>query len=290
MRDSIHLGTHAMATYFNRNPEPLSQPRRQLTPPLQDESIKSWSPFQRLRNYQRKTITADQSSSLLFSLLPPEIRHHIWFLLIGGKVFSLVHLDSKALRLDSDNASGISLLLTCRTIYAEAIPILYARNSFSVNHVNTLLCMTSLILPQRLADIRSLDFAKPLVPDGEEYQRDLFSLTYWNGACAAMTEAFTGMRELSIHLPWLMPGPYFQREWEPTLENLKYIAAGRPLDRFEVYVPWREEQCEQVTTTFHLPFQLVSEVGDGIAAHPHWSKVVSGEYEAASSVHALQAT
>lgn len=50
----------------------------------------------------------------------------------------------------------ISLLLTCRRVYCEAIEILYGTNIFDVNHPQTLPFLAQTLRPRRLESIRYL--------------------------------------------------------------------------------------------------------------------------------------
>ncbi|KAL3458737.1 hypothetical protein BJX64DRAFT_291888 [Aspergillus heterothallicus] len=50
----------------------------------------------------------------------------------------------------------LAVVLTCRRIYSEAIPILYARNAFKFSNLAAITSFTSTVLPHRLNCIRSL--------------------------------------------------------------------------------------------------------------------------------------
>ncbi|KAK0659390.1 hypothetical protein DIS24_g4174 [Lasiodiplodia hormozganensis] len=62
----------------------------------------------------------------------------------------------------------LPLLLTCRRIYADAIPTLYSHPTFSTNHIYTLTDFLLSLPPPRLASLRSLHLVWP-VPLNERH-------------------------------------------------------------------------------------------------------------------------
>ncbi|KAL8992620.1 MAG: hypothetical protein Q9188_007546 [Gyalolechia gomerana] len=64
---------------------------------------------------------------------------------------------NKASLLASTANGNVALLQTCRQIYAEAVNIMYARNTFDFDHQDLFLFFSRSVLPQRLAQIRSLE-------------------------------------------------------------------------------------------------------------------------------------
>ncbi|KAF9640745.1 hypothetical protein BFW01_g12551 [Lasiodiplodia theobromae] len=62
----------------------------------------------------------------------------------------------------------LPLLLTCRRIYADAIPTLYSHPTFSTNHIYTLTDFLLALPPPRLASLRSLHLVWP-VPLNERH-------------------------------------------------------------------------------------------------------------------------
>lgn len=53
--------------------------------------------------------------------------------------------------------NAISLLLSCRKIYSEAIDVLYSRPAFAFSDQNVFLCFAGNLLPQRLSSIKRLE-------------------------------------------------------------------------------------------------------------------------------------
>lgn len=145
---------------------------------------------------QTSLILHPQPSCPLFTTLPPEIRQRIYDYVLGGGIIHLTHISKsmKCTYLDSTerqindeepptgkfplqmpanldwedernripkggqfSSLSISLLQTCHAIYAEATPILYKSNNFSMASPLVLRYLKDYTLrPQRLAEIRHL--------------------------------------------------------------------------------------------------------------------------------------
>ncbi|KAF7871776.1 hypothetical protein EAF04_003883 [Stromatinia cepivora] len=141
----------------------------------------------------RKHTTYSQDQCLLLTKLPVELRKSIWELCLGGRRlhFTIAHYRGEKqsrlvhivchekpnhqgcfshwlpleLPFNDDgnmiaahpwqNSKFLSLVLTCRRIYSEAIDCLYANNTFDLS-VYCIRILPSLLLPQRLNAIRSL--------------------------------------------------------------------------------------------------------------------------------------
>jgi hypothetical protein len=73
--------------------------------------------------------------------LPPELRHRIWELVLGGQTLLWLRADDKdnihgverMVPRASDRALGLDLLRTCRQIYSETALLPYKLNTFSFN-------------------------------------------------------------------------------------------------------------------------------------------------------------
>ena len=59
--------------------------------------------------------------------------------------------------MERDKRGLLPLLMACRRIYVEAIPILYECTTFSMPHVESVMSLADTILPQRLNAIRSME-------------------------------------------------------------------------------------------------------------------------------------
>ncbi|KAL8933674.1 MAG: hypothetical protein Q9216_006259 [Gyalolechia sp. 2 TL-2023] len=150
------------------------------------ENAPSPLPNSRPRSLSLYRFGEPKSPCYLLSRLPFEIREEIYRYVIAGH---LVHVARKGKKLahvrcysswpsdllrrcrpaaartchDYDpllasTANGnVALLRTCRQIYAEAVNVMYARNTFDFDHQDLFLFFSRSILPQRLAQIRSLE-------------------------------------------------------------------------------------------------------------------------------------
>ncbi len=58
---------------------------------------------------------------------------------------------------EEDNGGLLHLVMACRRIYAEAIPVLYEDTTFSMLHLESVISLADTILPQRLNMIRSVE-------------------------------------------------------------------------------------------------------------------------------------
>lgn len=83
-----------------------------------------------------------------------------------------------------------------------------------------------------------------------------------------MLAGFAGLRELTVHLtsPDLLP---VARYFEETFEPLKRI---RALNRFDVFLPWTEQDCAEVATGSEYPFTLLPYAAEPELVHPHGKK------------------
>lgn len=211
-------------------PRPLPEHRpRPLSCPPPAKSSQLWNPFKK----PQQTFDSDQS---LFSRLPPEIRRLIWFKVLGGRLLHIARVSKKLLAVDCVDAFGpeiytrdhscwgvtprhitnptpgyhfssgprhkqqsmLPLLQICRMIYVEAIPILYGDNTLDINHLDTVLYLRQSVLPQRLNQIRVLNFtwcfrwntASTPVP---------WDFATWHETCDILAR-FLGLQELTMHL------------------------------------------------------------------------------------------
>lgn len=251
----------------------------------------------RKTSFSGRQRTADQSQSRLFSTLPAEIRRAIWRHAVGGQLLHIARVPNRLVALEcaqpkdltkdletlrhdcwcmkrigalrgtitrvyrSKNsaqptrpANLLPLLQTCRLVYTEAVSMLYQDNIFDVDHVDTLLYMKRCILPQRLHQITRLnyswDFSQPVYPDSPRYKT-------WCEACNVLS-TLSRLQELTIHLTGtfdITSKDYEGKSWVPLLDGLKQVKATR---RYDVYIPWSEEECSRAATENDFPFTLVS--------------------------------
>jgi hypothetical protein len=241
--------------------------------------------------------TADQSQSRLLSTLPAEIRRVIWRHAVGEKLLHMARVPNRLVALECAQpkdltkdletlrhdcwcmtrigalrgtitrvyraknsaqptrpANLLPLLQTCRLVYAEAVSMLYQDNIFDIDHVDTLLYMKRCILPQRLHQITRLnyswDFSQPVYPDSPRYK-------IWCEACNVLL-SLSRLQELTIHLTGTfdVTSEYYEsKSWVPLLDGLKQVKATR---RYDVYIPWSEEECSRAAAENDFPFTLVS--------------------------------
>lgn len=143
--------------------------------------------------------------------------------------------------------SLLPLLQTCRRIYVETIPILYEENIFDINHLDTVLYLRQSVLPQRLNQIRVLNFTwcfrwNPATTPAP------WDFATWRETCNIFA-GFSRLQELTMHLD----GLYLE---ESELETLRSI---KPANKFDVRLPWSEDKCGQKEKEKGYPFRLISE-------------------------------
>jgi hypothetical protein len=241
----------------------------------------------------------DQSQSALFARLPGEIRHLIWIKVLGRHLLHVARAPKRLLAIDcaakvnvgpdlletrfhgcwgvtrhlgttpgfylyprnhhpSKPANLLPLLQTCRRIYTETISILYEDNIFDINHLDTLVYLQQSVLPQRLNQIRVLnltwDFKWPTAISPAPYD-----LATWREACNTLA-SFASLQELMVYLTGendLTPGTYWKDRWGPVLEALTRTKAAK---KFNVFLPWSEDECAEAAKEGGYPFKLVSKV------------------------------
>ncbi|MCJ1470033.1 hypothetical protein MMC07_008678 [Pseudocyphellaria aurata] len=166
---------------------PLPSRRNSLSiePPSPPSPQPSWAPKTTIKT-KTKIPPNPQLDCALLSRLPLELRLEIYGYVFGGPVVHLIQIPRRIAhtrcRLPTTCASrkcrpatriplhpqlrtiataNVALLKTCRRVYTEAAHVLYAANTFDVNHLNTFLSFCHTILPSRLAAITSLHLNWP---------------------------------------------------------------------------------------------------------------------------------
>lgn len=73
-----------------------------------------------------------------------------------------------------------------------------------------------------------------------------------------MLLSLSRLQELTIHLTGTfdVTSEYYEsKSWVPMLDGLKQVKATR---RYDVYIPWSEEECSRAAAENDFPFILVS--------------------------------
>ncbi|OCK80181.1 hypothetical protein K432DRAFT_353504 [Lepidopterella palustris CBS 459.81] len=242
------------AAYFQRQPR-----ERSLTLPLPPSSP----------SFQVKQRTCNQSQSALLSKMSTELRLLIWEFAIADEVVHIVQQRKRLCNtvctespdsvdgfhrclgyvsgygdiwLQQPGAKLLSLLKTCRLVYSEAIDILYSRNTFRLEHLDTLSHFSTITLPSRFNSIRSLHlywyFYNDIFADAwfTYPPRDLAT---WQKTCDILAR-MEGLRVLTITLG--------ARRWEEAsrVKLLQSMMKIRATKRFEVTVPWAWPGLDEV--------------------------------------------
>lgn len=126
--------------------------------------------------------------------------------------------------------------------YSEAIDILYSRNIFRLEHLDTLAHFSTITLPSRFNSIRSLHlywyFYKDIFTDAylTYPPRDLET---WQKTCDILA-SMEGLRDLTITLA--------ARRWDQAsrVKLLHSMMRIKPKGSFEVTVPWAWPGLEEV--------------------------------------------
>ncbi|KAL8831152.1 MAG: hypothetical protein Q9191_001026 [Dirinaria sp. TL-2023a] len=261
-------------------PKPLpSKRKRALTLPLARSNP----------NSKTGQWTSDQAHCAFLRVLPYDVRRVIYEFVLAGRTFHVIRLRKRLRHVEctrhgrrsSDNSScwGIStvdgrsvkaletegfggglldLLRTCRQIYTEGIEILYSRNTFDVNRPESLISLSTILLPQRLDSIaylqltwsffctRGSDSESPILRGD-----DLLWKACWR--------IIAGMKELKNIRLWLAMSP--ANEMSPQCEQnlLLPLAQIGPKRLFEVRVSWNlkgdPDETEAATMHYRLARQ-----------------------------------
>ncbi|KAI9845111.1 MAG: hypothetical protein M1838_001900 [Thelocarpon superellum] len=211
-------------------PVTVKRRKRALTPPR-------WTAPS--RKAQR---TYWQSECVLFAKLPPEVRRLIWLACLGGMTLRLNMWDR---RISCDGPPSddphrirpLSLLLTCRRVYAEAIDLLYASNQFELGNPDCLERLPRLLLPQRMHAIRRLRFtwhlSEPPFCGGSRYKDTVWTIIW------QVLASMKGLRELQVELQiacvWRM---HWLTQERKLLEPVKAVTTP---DVFELTLPFTIE-------------------------------------------------
>ncbi|QSZ35482.1 hypothetical protein DSL72_008352 [Monilinia vaccinii-corymbosi] len=146
--------------------------------------------------------------------------------------------------------SCLDVLLTCRQLYLQGIPIIYSRNIFDINNPETLLYLSQTILPARLKMIKFLQIdvnASMLAYDNSmaiEHPSVAIGMRMCSGwrRCLDMVASMKGLENLRVrmdlnlvkHSPGFPNGnERFKRYLESMLDAIK-LSSVRGLRRFDL--------------------------------------------------------
>lgn len=145
-------------------------------------------------------------------------------------------------------AKLLPLLQSCRKAYMEGISILYQDNLFDLNHIDTLFYLQRSVLPQRLAELRSLNlswnFTYSLASSSVPY-----NLATWREACGVLA-SLPGLQTLRVRLT----GACYS-EWGPVLGAMIRVKSVRV---FELFISLSVAECESLAGSGMYPFKLIS--------------------------------
>ncbi|KIM99250.1 hypothetical protein OIDMADRAFT_56405 [Oidiodendron maius Zn] len=193
---------------------PNAKRRRRLTLPLSAGS--------------KALRTADQSQCNLLSKLPTEIRQLIWIECLGQMTFHLKIEDRKLRHTrccsptpascngcyryrkgSQQNTHLLSLPLTCRQIYSEAIFILYSTNTFVTEQISTVEYLPLVFLASRHDAITSIRLEWYLTDygPGSLTSKTSFQMKQW----VAIWRILTNMKSLQhLHVIMCYPGSIWE--------------------------------------------------------------------------------
>ncbi|EOD44975.1 hypothetical protein UCRNP2_8330 [Neofusicoccum parvum UCRNP2] len=127
---------------------------------------------------------------------------------------------------------SISLLLSCRRAYCEAIDILYKDNVFDFNHPQTFVLFAGTILPHRLASIRSLQVLWAHRAGDESYMSS--PREWWTQLWAdvATRKRMPELRHVSLCIEWRYRSQESGQEEIILSPMAKYLRGLKSFDMF----------------------------------------------------------
>ena len=149
----------------------------------------------------------------------------------------------------------LSLLQTCRFIYAEAIVLLYKTPLFMIDELTTLLDWRECVLAKRFAAVRALDLRVPMGLRRLQYRRDSAEKIDWQGFWRA-GGGMEGLRWLRVTLR----GRAKRFSWEDEMEVLEPLEQLRQITDFEVLEAggiFEDGEGSAVHERKQRPFKLV---------------------------------
>ncbi len=230
--------------------------------------------------------TCPQKLSPFFEKLPPEIRHQIYVCVfqddaprvrivrkIGQR--RLGHVRSRCSCIDSsrfyesvccnavhkgadwypyhsrDRTDGgvLSILKSCRKLYAEAIDTLYQSQTFALANLETMILFSVTILPQRLNVVRSLQLTYKLGNCGR--WNEVEDLSEWRRVCGILS-SMRALEELRVDIKDRIANVF-----HPLHEDvLRPLTALTAVTEFEVRINWSSADDPSFQGE-GVPFRLV---------------------------------
>ena len=142
--------------------------------------------------------------------------HRCWGISVkGSDLYYRPHNDFLAYEgTEEKNKQGLlPLVMACRRIYAEATPVLYGENTFSMIHLESLISLSEAILPHRLNTIRSVELGWYFYFPHHLYSRKIqqldrtsYSVATWERVWSILAD-MEGLRMLRVDLVgrWMEP-------------------------------------------------------------------------------------
>ncbi|KAF7941221.1 hypothetical protein EAE99_000858 [Botrytis elliptica] len=140
--------------------------------------------------------------------------------------------------------SCLAVLLTCRQVYNQGIPILYSCNSFDINNPETLLYLSQIVIPSRFKSIKSLqiDVNASMGSSTETGLADpTVEFSEWK-TCLEILERLDGLQNLRLRVEFELQGYYpdviysdelIQKSLQDLLDVIK-LSSLRGLRRFDL--------------------------------------------------------
>ncbi|KAJ6020635.1 hypothetical protein N7540_006139 [Penicillium herquei] len=271
--------------------------KRALTLPLPESTVTRWS-----WKAWKQPKTEDQTQCLFLNRLPPEIRIQIYLHVLGNKTTRIwrsndgfqhtsARTEDLLPRLMNINgcfmprwhrwrnsapiicATGnLSLLLTCRKIYSEAIDILYSGNTIRLldnNHPAFTLpqSLQQTFLPERFLAIRSLEIPITLTTMQSYLQYHRKDLALASGSWKEplpqdtwdIVAKMKGLRELKVRFQCTIEAYVENEEGLPSATEENLLMPLMKLDwipDFSVEVSWAENRDSERALR-NAPFEII---------------------------------
>lgn len=275
--------TGKQACVTEQKPSPLHSKRINLT----QESLVDQAPDKRSSNNisaskavsLERTCTQCPAPTSLLLTLPFELRTNIYALALGGNFLTIRRKDRKIGHIrqyepchTSDlphrfhsiyegqylqhpnqfSTTGLPLLLTCRSIYREAIHLLYTSNTFFISDISILVHWAdlSLLPPQRLAAIRHLSVHWVRYSDPGHFcgfTDAPYDWRTWSRFWEIVATCMPGLKKLDLWMEYIgrREENLVEHEWVKAMMGVKRIHMAR----VEIVLrrsPWAGDRCEEV--------------------------------------------
>ncbi|TEY85863.1 hypothetical protein BOTCAL_0010g00020 [Botryotinia calthae] len=141
--------------------------------------------------------------------------------------------------------SCLAILLTCRQLYNQGIPVLYSCNTFDINNPETLLYLSQTVIPSRLKSIKSLQIdvnaSMGSITKDSNLLHPIVEFSGWK-MCLEILERLEGLQNLRLRMDFYLLRRYddafhsdelVQKSFEDMMEAIK-LSSLRGLRRFSV--------------------------------------------------------